>query len=149
MSKLDWRKASLRESDPARAQQVRDFVEPDPVVIKIVELTPMEKRQQARGLARLKRWKAIHNAKRKPKSKPIEKQVSPEENRQAANARRLAYTEHHRRYLAKAESRRAAIASKKKTHLEAWVEDNEGLQTDRANLRRSWRSKLLVRSHSE
>lgn len=153
MAKLDWSKAPLRDADPARAQRVRDFVEPDRVIISVTELTKQEKKQLAAKLAHRKarRQQAIPKAKRKPEqgklvgAKPdrAERETRAEERRVAGATKAIAKAEHQRRYLAKAAQRQADMEAKKKSHLDAWVEGQDGLQADRENLHRSWRSTLL------
>lgn len=101
MSKLDWSKAGIYEPDPARAQRVDDFVEPDRVIVDVRDLTASER------------------------------------------ARRAARAEYHERHFAKTRRQLAAAAAKKKSHLEAWVEKQSGLRSDRKKLRQAWRAGIL------
>lgn len=159
MSRLDWAKGGLYEPDPARAQQYRDFVEPDRVITVIRDLTPEEKRELARREGRRRRAhrrkgpsaKKAQPVKKaapvKAKQKQIEKKpLTPEEKlakawaASRAEARRAAKAE---AYLNKVRRQKAAMAAKKKTHLEAWAEKQQGLRADRESLHRVWRAKLL------
>ena|GEM_PF-6492102 len=163
MSRLDWAKGGLYEPDPARAQQYRDFVEPDRVITVIRDLTPEEKRELARREARRRqahRRKRSSAKKAKPIKKPAlvkakqkqidKKPLTPEESL-AAEVRRVARAERrraakaalHQQYLSKARRQQAVMAAKKKTHLEAWAEKQQGVRADRESLHRVWRAKLL------
>jgi hypothetical protein len=66
MSKLDWSKAKLYEADPARLQRMNDFVEPDPVVISVRDLTPNERKKIAQKQTRLGKARAKLKAAFKP-----------------------------------------------------------------------------------
>lgn len=47
MAKIDWSKAAHRIGDPARTQQIDDFVERDVFVVTVVELTVEEQSERA------------------------------------------------------------------------------------------------------
>lgn len=167
MAKFDWGKASLRELDPARVQRTVDFVTPDPVEVKkkkkrkgesalpsiwataLAAVAKARKRQDAGKPAKGRKMKALA----KPKAIPQPKQKLPrltEEERQALNeAQRKARAAHQERYIAKASKEQAAMAAKKKTHLQAWIEKQDGLQSDRKILRQQWRDRILRRPDGE
>ena len=48
MAKIDWSKAAHRDGDPARTQQINDFVERDVLVVTVVELTVEEQSERGR-----------------------------------------------------------------------------------------------------
>lgn len=155
MTKFDWSKAKTYQADPARVQRVHDFVEPDSTIISVRDLTPSEKKriarkQSRRGKARAK-LKALlkRKPKRKVKAKPEPKKVTDEGKKLAAEARRVGQAEHQQRYLAKTHQQLATAKAKKKSHLEAWVEKQTVVQTDRATLNQEWRAKLLGRPKEE
>lgn len=150
MAKLDWTKASQAAPDPARVQRVNDFVEPDPVIIRVTNLTREEKKQLAakqrnRGKLRSNK-KVTAKAKAQPaKSKETLKKpkLTDEEKLLAAEARAKQKAEHHQRYLAKALRQREAMEAKKKSHLQVWAEKLPGLGDDRETLHQTWRADLL------
>lgn len=163
MAKFNWGKASLRELDPARVQRTVDFSTPDNMVVKkgakrkrsastsvwATAMIAMSKARKAHaagkppvGSTNRKAKKAAANPKEKPGSKV--KQIVPpltEQQQQAvAETRRAARVD---RNLAKASEQQAEMELKKKTHLQAWVAEQDGLTTDRKSLREKWRARLL------
>ena len=152
MAKLDWGKASQREADPARAQRVHDFVEPDRVIVSVTNLTRAERKKIAaeqarlREKARMRKSKAAAARKAPPakkSTKEIATLLSEEEKRLGSEAKRAAKVAHQQRYLAKAQRQLAEMSSKLRTHLQAWADKQAGLRDDRVALRQGWRDRLL------
>lgn len=148
MSKLDWSKAGSYEPDPARVQRVDDFVEPDRIVVSVRDLTAREKKklarqQSRRGKARTKLKAALQRKSQAAKVKLPRREVSEKDKLLAAESRRIAKAEYHQRHIAKTRRELAAAAAKKKSHLEAWVEKQSGLRSDRKTLSQVWRAGML------
>lgn len=78
-----------------------------------------------------------------PKVKPKEPRRVEKARRTETDAQREARAAHQERYDAKARKQQAAMAAKKKTHLQAWAEKQDGLRSDRAALHEKWRGLLL------
>jgi ABC-type uncharacterized transport system permease subunit len=165
MAKLNWGKASLRELDPARVQRTLDFSTPDDMVVKkgakgkkparssiwataLSALSKAHKAQKAGKAPVVAKGRKAKRAVAQPKQKPVPKVkevASPftEQKRRAeAEARRATRTAHN---LAKASKQQTEMEAKKKTNLQTWVEEQDGLTTDRESLRQRWRARLLGR----
>lgn len=162
MTKLNWGKGYT--PDPARVRSVEDFSNPDPVIIRETPLKrrrrprgwgQLEQRKQRKKHAKLAALKAAADARQAAQIKQGEmarKAQSPEKiaERQAAKAaRRAAWLAHNQRFARKAEEANRAIQKKKRSHLEAWAERQEGLCEKRHTLRERWKATLLRRSGVE
>lgn len=175
MSRLDWSRASQRLLDPARYQRVTDFVTPDEVVTLGVKKRKRTRSANAERAAAAAHNKALIKRRRQkqPEVTTVLKKAkrrSPEERRALARQQKAAAAEKQRQkgieqkerekarravfaaysrspeYAEKLALEKAAIAAKKKSHLQAWVEEETGLDTDRETLRQRWRVRLLRRS---
>jgi hypothetical protein len=73
------------------------------------------------------------------------KAMRPPAREAVAEAGRIAFEEYQKtpEYAAKVERDRAKLATKLKTHLQAWAEKQDGLREDRDRLRKRWRERLL------
>lgn len=94
------------------------------------------------------RQKQEAERKRKREAKAQERreraaQITPEERRLRAEAKAAATAALHRKYLAIARRRAAEIAHKKKSHLQAWIEEKGIHHSDRVTLKERWRSLYL------
>ena len=167
MTKLDWSKGY--EDDPARVQRQtecktsfgwhkacqlalqraqklraaaapREEIKPKKAIKK--KSVSAQKRREVRKLARAAN-KIVTKTARPQKSAPA---------KAALMARRAAFEEYRKtpeyfdkvqRQKGKNLQKQAEIAAKKKTHLEAWAERQEGLREDRRALKEKWRRTLL------
>ena len=62
MTKLDWSRSGLQQSDPARVQRVADFVEPDNMIVSVVPLSPAEIAKMNAALIKERKEKAARLA---------------------------------------------------------------------------------------
>lgn len=95
------------------------------------------KRQERQALARQQQVAAAEK-----------KRQQAIEQKEREKARRAAFAEYSKtpEYAKKLARERAIMAAKKKSHLQAWVEEKTGLGTDRETLRQRWRERILRRS---
>jgi len=157
MTRLVWGKGYTL--DPARVRSVVDFSNPDPVII-IVKPTKKRKpkpktweqveelrrrRQAKKQAAKAAEQAKKHAAKvakvaKRAKTPKVESERSEQAKASAAaeqlskRARRAAHNE---RYLALAARKAQEMASKKKSHRQAWAEKQGIFDIDRQRLRSS------------
>ncbi|MEG8223617.1 hypothetical protein OSJ57_23895 [Sphingomonas sp. HH69] len=163
MTNIDWRKASLATPDPARVQKDAQFLPPDPIVVRITDLTAKEKKKIAafeklREEARA-REKAVAKA-RRLRQQTARKQ---EKANAAIKAEKAAVAQKKRKELRV--TRQRELASKIEAE-EAWKRSpeyiaiqqaeaaqreeadrlrREALIAEREPLRQRWREQLLGR----
>lgn len=157
MTKLEWGRGYT--PDPARVRSVEDFSNPDNVIISVTPIKKKRKKllsweeweegKQRKKQAKEAARKAVadtHRAAQIERSNKAKKAQSAEEvaAKQATKAeRRAAMLAHNERYLSKTKRQRQAIEKKKRSHLQHWVDGQEGLREERRTLLQRWKARLL------
>lgn len=77
MTKFEWPKADLHDPDPAREQQVNDFVTPDATVVSVELLTPKLTIEQKVALARGRVLERAARREAAPKQKKTDRFQNP------------------------------------------------------------------------
>jgi colicin import membrane protein len=101
-------------------------------------------RQPLKRLAKEKRREETKLQQAEAKRRKDEKRAA---QKAAAEAKRAAFLEYQKTpaYAAEMARKRADMEAKKRTHLEAWVDQQIELKGDRESLRKLWRDRLLNR----
>lgn len=161
MTKLDWSRSGLQQSDPARVQRVADFVEPDNVIVSVVPLSPAEiakmnaalikeRKENAARLAAVKRAK-LQAEKRaqlkrllavnKGKKQRLHKVKTADEHRKDGVRKQAAIKVNEENQLKKAEH--LAKQKAKAERVAEFARERQEALRDRKTLNREWRAMLL------
>jgi hypothetical protein len=156
MAKLDWLKGGFYEADPARVQQVADFVTPDRKHLKLSELTKEQRQQLAASAKR----RAEDRSRQKTAER--EKRQAKQAAKQVAKAKRAAELAAHAEHRKHAQQKRAIRLAAEEARMrspeyiaaqqaeqarlaQVAHEQKLVLLAEREVLRKGWRQRLLGR----